>query len=154
MQISQQASKLKIVCRASFRQRVGAGLVFLAVFALFGLLGLAAAGKIDMGSWFGPCGFKQKYDLPCPTCGITTSALAFVQGRILESFYIQPTAALMCCILVVIAVFAFFTGVCGVYFRFLKRFFAQVRVKYIILTLVVIVAAGWVVTLARALATR
>jgi len=154
MQTSQQLSKVKIICRASFHQRVAAGLVFLAIAALFGLFWLAAADKINIGRWLGPCGFKQKYDLPCPTCGMTTSALAFVRGKIFESFYIQPTAALMCCGLVVMAFFSFLIAVLGIYFGFLERFFAEVKIKHIILALLVIVAAGWAVTLAQALAAK
>jgi hypothetical protein len=151
MQTSQQLNGLKIICRASFRQRLGAGLVLLVVAALFGLFWLAAHDKFDMGWWFDPCGFKQKYDLPCPTCGMTASALAFVRGEIFQSFYIQPAAALLCCVLVVVGFLAFLIAVFGVYFGFLRRFFADVKTKHIILALIIIVAAGWVVTLAQAL---
>jgi len=42
-------------------------------------------------------------------------------------------------------------AVFGVYFGFLKRFIAEVKVRYIILALVIIFAASWAVTLARAL---
>ena len=150
MQTSQQPNGLKNIRRASFRQRLGAGLVFLAVAAFFGLFRLAAIGKINIGWWLEPCGFKQKYDLPCPTCGMTTSVLTFVRGRIFESFYIQPAAALLCCILVVAAFLAFLMAVSGVYFEFLRRFFAKVKIKYIVLALLIIVAAGWAVTMARA----
>jgi len=150
MQESQQLNELKIICRASFRQRLGAGLVFLVVVAFFGLFRLAAYGKIDIDRWLDPCGFKQKYDLPCPTCGMTASALAFVRGRFFESFYIQPAAALLCCILVVVAFLAFLIAVFGVYFAFLKRFFIDVKIRHIVLVLIIIVAAGWAVTLARA----
>jgi hypothetical protein len=139
-------------CRASFHQRIIAIVVFSAVAASFGLAWLAAAGKFDIGRWLGPCGLKQKYGLPCPTCGMTTSVLAFSQGKILESFYIQPAAALLCCVLVVIAFLALFTAVFGLYFGFIKRFFTEVKIKHIILALIVIIAAGWAVTLARALA--
>ena len=119
----------------------------------FSLFALAAAGRIDIGWWLGgPCGFKQRYDLPCPTCGMTASALAFAQGKIFESFYIQPAAALLCCVLAVSAFLAFLIAVFGVYSGFLNRFFTEVKVKYIILALIVIIAAGWAVTLARALA--
>lgn len=83
---------------------------------------------------------------------MTTSALTFVQGKIFESFYIQPTAALLCCIMVVVAFLAFLIAVFGVYFVFLRRFFTEVKIKHIILALIVIIAAGWAVTLARALA--
>ena len=81
---------------------------------------------------------------------MTASALAFAQGKILESFYTQPAAALLCCILVVVAFLAFLAAVFGVYLGFVKRFFIEVKIKHIILLLIIIVAAGWAVTLARA----
>lgn len=113
-----------------------------------------ANGKIDIGRWVNPCGFKQEYDLPCPTCGLTTSVLAFAQGKIFEAFYIQPAAALLCCIAAVSAFLAFLIAVLGVYFRFLERFFTEVKIRHIIFALIVIFAAGWAVTLARALAAK
>ena len=118
--------------------------------ASFGLFVLVGHYKIPL--WPFPCGFKQKYNLPCPTCGVTTSVEAFAQGKILESFYVQPAAALLCCVLAVLAFLAFFVAVFGVYFDFLNRFFSKVKIKYIIIALIIIVAAGWAVTLARALA--
>jgi len=121
---------------------------------IFGLLALAAAGKIDINRWLTPCGLKQRYNLPCPTCGMTTSALAFVQGKIIEAFYIQPAGTLLCCVMVIAAVLAFLVAVFGVYFRFLERFFTKVKIRHIILILLIIMAAGWAVTLARALAVR
>ncbi len=154
MQVSQQLNKSKFFYRASHRQRTASALVFLAVVAFFGLFRLAANGKIDIGCWLVPCGFKQKYDLPCPTCGMTTSVVAFAQGKILEAFYIQPAAALLCCIFLIIAFLAFLVAVFGVYFRFINRFFTEVKIRYIILALIVIIAAGWAVTLARALAAK
>ena len=154
MQASQQVNKVKIFCRASFRQRLGAAFVFLAIAALFGLFWLAANDKINIGWLLGPCGFKQKYGLPCPTCGITSSLLAFAEGKIFESFYIQPAGALLCCVLVGAAFLALPVAVFGVYFGFLKRFFEEVKIKHIILALIIIIAAGWAVTLARALATK
>jgi len=129
-----------------------AAIVLLAVVAFFGLFWLAAHYKIAL--WPPSCGFKQKYDLPCPTCGMTTSAVAFAQGKIFESFYMQPAAALLCCLLAVSGFLAFLIAVFGVYFHFIKRFFAEVKIKYIILALIIIIAAGWAVTLARALAAQ
>ncbi len=152
MQESQQLNRRKILCRASSRQRLLAGLVLSVVVISFGLFWLAANAKIDIGPLINPCGFKQRYGLPCPTCGMTTSVLTFVQGKIFESFYIQPVAALLCCIMVVVAFLAFLIAVFGVYFAFLRRFFTEVKIKHIILALIVVIAAGWAVTLARALA--
>ena len=83
---------------------------------------------------------------------MTTATLAFAQGKILEAFYIQPAAGLLYCVMVIAAVLAFFVAVFGVYFRFIKRFFSEVKVRYIILALLIIIVAGWAVTFARALA--
>ncbi len=130
MQDSQQSDKGKIFCRApletskpltgraSPRQRLLAAAVFLALAASFGLLWLAATNRIDISRWLNPCGMKQRLGLPCPTCGMTTSALAFAQGKIFQSFYIQPAAAILCSILVVAAFLAFLIAVFGVYFQF------------------------------------
>ena len=152
MQASQQLNKTKFFCRASPRRRAASAFVFLTVVAFFGLFWLAANGKIDLGRWLVPCGFKQKYGLPCPTCGMTTSVVAFAQGKIIKAFYTQPAAALLCFVLVVVAFLALFIAVFGVYFDFINRFFAEVKIRHIILALIVIIAAGWAVTLARALA--
>ena len=152
MQANQQLNKPKILLRASVRQRVIAGLVFSGIAALFVLFVLSA--HYGIGLWPLGCGFKQKYNLPCPTCGMTTSAVLFAQGKIFEAFYIQPAAALLCCILAVSAFLAFLIAVFGIYFRFLERFFAEVKIKHIILAVIIIIIAGWVVTLIQALAAR
>ena len=155
MQASQQLNTPKFFCRASARQRAVAALVFLSIIGFFVFFWFAARYKISL--WTYGCGFKQKYGLPCPGCGMTTSALKFAQGNIFGrdgAFYTQPAAAFLCCVLVVIAILAFSAAVFGVYFRFLKRFLIEVKIKYIILALIIIIAAGWAVTLARALAER
>ncbi|MHC4172293.1 MAG: DUF2752 domain-containing protein [Planctomycetota bacterium] len=153
MQTNQQ-NKLKVFGRASSRQRLIAAVVCIAIIAFFGLFAWAGHNKTDMGRWLGYCGFKQQYSLPCPTCSMTTAVLAFAQGRILEAFYIQPTAGLLCCVLVAAAVLGLLIAVFGVYFQFLERFFAEVKIRYIVLALIVIIAAGWAVTFARALQAR
>ena len=40
------------------------------------------------------CVFKSIFDLPCPTCGTTRAATAFLHGDILASFAANPLAAL------------------------------------------------------------
>jgi len=120
--------------------------------ALFALFGLMATGIIDPERLLDPCGFKQRYGLPCPTCGMTHSLLAFARGRVLDSFYIQPAAGLFCCIMIIAAFLALLTAVFGIYFTFLDSLFSQVKLRYVILALIVVIVAGWAVTLARALA--
>ncbi len=152
MQPNQLNNRQKIFSRATNQQRIVCAVVFLVIAGIFGIFALAANGKLNLGWWLGPCGFKQRWQLPCPTCGMTSSALAFSDGKIIEAFYIQPAAGLLCCILVVTAFLTLFTAAFGVYFEFIKRFFAKVKIRYIILALMVVIAAGWAVTLARALA--
>ncbi len=154
MQIIQQVNKLKYFSRASSRQRITALIVCLAVVGFFGFFALVGRSNIDMGRWLGYCGFQQRHGLPCPTCGMTTATLAFSHGKISEAFYIQPACTLLCCVLVLIAFLAFVTAVFGKHFRFIERFFNEVKVRYIILALIIIIAAGWAVTLAQALAAR
>ena len=149
---SQQVNKPKIFSRSSARGRIRAGIALAVLVALFALIGLMAAGTIDTNRWLDPCGFKQRRGLPCPTCGMTTSGLAFFKGRVFESFYIQPAAALGCCIMVIAAFLALLTAVFGVHFRFLETLFAGIKVRYLVLAVIVVIVAGWAVTLARALA--
>jgi hypothetical protein len=151
MEPSQQLNKPGIFTRASRRQRVRAGIVLAVLAVLFGLIHLMATGRIDADRWLDPCGFKQRYGLPCPTCGMTTSVLAFARGRIFESFYIQPAAALACCIMVIAAFLALLTAAFGIYFRFLDSLFSQIRLKHLILALIILIAAAWAVTLSRAI---
>lgn len=152
MQVSQQSKKAKTVRRASARQRIIAALISFAVFGLLALFGLGGHYQIDMGRWLGYCGFKQRYGLPCPTCGWTTAVLAFAQGKVWQAFYIQPAAAFLCSFMVVVAFLCFLVAVFGIYFSFFDRLFSEVKIRYVIVALIVIIAAGWAVTLTRALA--
>ncbi|UCG47298.1 MAG: DUF2752 domain-containing protein [Phycisphaerales bacterium] len=152
METSQQLNRGKVFYRASGRQRLRAAIAFLIIGGAFGMFRLAADGKIDIERYLMPCGLKQNYGIPCPTCGMTGATLAFVKGKILQAFYIQPAAAFLWCILCAAAFFAFITAVPGIYFRFMRRFFHEVTLKRTILLVVIVVAAGWAVTLARAFA--
>jgi hypothetical protein len=152
MQINQQLNRQKIFCRATVRQRIIVGLVFLGIILLFGLLWMMAHYNFTL--WPYPCGFKQRHGLPCPGCGMTTAAVTFAVGKFFKAFYIQPAGALFCSIAAIGAFLALFTAVFGVYFRILKRFFTEIKVKYVIIGVIIIIAGGWMVTLARALAAK
>jgi len=145
---------MKIFCAASSRQRIIAAVVFLAVLAYFGVFALVAHYQVDMGRHLGYCGFKQRTNLPCPSCGMTTATLAFAQGNIAEAFLVQPAAGLLYCAAVLAGGLAFFIAVFGMYFDFIKRFFAEIKIRYMILALIIILASGWAVTLARAVAAQ
>jgi hypothetical protein len=154
MEIRQQVKGNKVTRRASARERWIAAIIVSALVALFGGLWLLQRAGFDFGVLFGPCGMKQRTGLTCPTCGMTTCVLAFARGEVLTAFYVQPAGALLCSLLVATAFFAFLTGVSGVYFCFLDRLFTEFKVRYMVAGLLVVLAAGWAVTLARALAAQ
>ena len=141
-------------CPASFRQRIIAAIICLGVMVYFAAFAIAGRYEIDMGRHLGYCGFKQRTNLPCPSCGMTTATLAFAQGRIWEAFNTQPAAGLLYSAAVVAAAVALFIAASGLYPALIRRFFEEVKVRYIIVALVVILASGWAVTVARALATQ
>ena len=152
MAVNQQVNKGKFFCRATGRQRLYAAVVLVVVVAVFVFLWLVSVGVIDVGLLVGPCGFKQRYHLPCPGCGITTAAVAFVRGRIFEAYYIQPAGGLLCSILAVGGFWALLTAVFGIYCEVLNRASARLKTRWVILAVLIVVAAGWAVTLVRALA--
>jgi hypothetical protein len=154
MQERQQVRVSELIRRASVRERTVAALIVCVVVAGFGGLWVAQRVGLDFGVLFGPCGMKQRTGLPCPTCGMTTCVLAFARGEILTAFYVQPAGAFLCSLLAVGTFFAFLTGVFGVYFGFLDRLWTELTVKYVVVGLLVILAAGWAVTMARAMAAQ
>jgi len=151
MPVSQQPNRGKIPGRATSQQRFKATVVFFVIVGVFAVFFAAANGKINISRFIDPCGFKQRFGLPCPTCGMTTSVLVFAQGRVFEAFYIQPAAATLCCVAVVIAILAFFIAVFGINCSFISRFTGKCRFRCLLLIILIILAAGWAVTLARAL---
>jgi hypothetical protein len=146
----QQPIAPKTFTRASAHQRLAATLVFLAIIGSFAALWIVGHYKITIYPF--PCGFKQRYGLPCPTCGMTHAVIAFAQGNIICSFYIQPTAAFFCLLAIATAFFAFITAAFGIYSPAFERRITSLKLRCIVAALVLIFAAGWAVTLARTLA--
>jgi hypothetical protein len=150
----QLATVGKIARRASGRERTGAALVAFSILALFATLWGLQKLHFDFGMLFNPCGFKQRTGLPCPACGMTTSVLAFARGRVITAFYTQPAAGLLCSLMVLGGFLALLVAASGVYFNVLDRLIHDVKMRYVIVGLVIILAAGWAVTMARALAAQ
>jgi hypothetical protein len=132
--------------RFTIGQRMLIGAILPVVAGTFAFLHVAGAHK-----WVFypvPCGFKVQFGLPCPTCGMTTSVLTFARGDILQSFYIQPAAAVLCCMLIAAGIFAIVVAIAGTDWGLVR----SLKLKYIIVTFMVITGGGWAVMLARAIA--
>jgi len=134
------------------RQRGIAAIIAGGVIAVFAALWLSQRVGFDVGSLFGECGMMQRTGLPCPTCWMTRAVLAFARGDVIAAYYMQPAAAFLCSLLVIAAFFALLTSVFGIYFSAFDRLFAEIRIKHVVVGLLIILAAGWAVTLARAVA--
>lgn len=147
MQKDQQPNGRGPLVALSGRQRLGAVCVSLGIAVGFLSLGLAQRLGFDFGTLFGPCGFKQRYGLPCPTCGMTTAVLAFARGEVVRSFSIQPCAGLLCSVLAGGAVLVLGVAISGRCPSPLAWFWARLRFVHVLLGLAFVVAAGWVWTL-------
>jgi len=138
--------------KATAGRRIVAGVVFVVILGIFTFVWSLAHRWISIPRTLGVCGFKQTYSLPCPTCYMTTSAIAFVNGRIWDSFYIQPAGGVFCCGLVAVAVFALLISLFGVDFGFLHRPMSSRVIKYVVISIIIVLTAGWAVTFCRAIA--
>ncbi len=153
MRKRQQVTGIRVLRRASRRERVLAAVIACCILGSFGGLWLLQRVGFDFGLIFPPCGLRMRTGLTCPTCGMTTAVLAFARGQLWTAFYLQPAAGLLCTLLIVVAFFTFLIAVFDVYFSFLDRLFVEVRILHVVVGVLVIVALGWAVTLARALVT-
>ena len=136
----------------TIRYRIVAAVVLIAVIGIFAVLWAGGTGRVDMSRWLGICGFRQSYALPCPFCHITHAAEAFAGGRVIEAFYVQPAGGVFCVVLAGAGVLALLIAVFGVDFAFLHRRLSWRMVKYLVVSLIIVVGAGWAVTLSRAMA--
>ncbi len=139
---------------SGFAGRVLSVAVLLIIVLFFTVMNLAENGFIKPAYVLGVCGFKQRYGLPCPGCGWTHSAQAFATGDVVRSFVIQPAAAFFCGLLLIIAILALHTLIFGVHSK-LREILTNNRFwKYSLIGLASVVLLGWIVTLARSLASN
>jgi len=102
---------------------------------------------IDVGIWFGPCGFQQRYGLPCPTCGMTTATLAFARGKVIRAILIQPAAGLICLGLMVTGLVSAGCALTGRIPRRLLKARYLARARYLVSALVIWILAVWLIRL-------
>ncbi len=87
--------------------------------------------------------------MPCPGCGWTHAAQAFISGHLIEAFVTQPAAALFSLIAVLTAFFALLFALFGIDFGLPKRIFSPAGTKLLLIAAISVIVAGWMVTLAR-----
>jgi hypothetical protein len=132
-----------------FAQRLIGLAIFAGISGAWAFLWLAEKGMIQPQYVLGVCGFKQRYGLPCPGCGWTHSAQAFVTGDIGRSFVQQPAAMVFCAVSVMVWILALHTAVFGIHFR-LRQVLSNPRFwKYVLICSGAVILLGWMATLVR-----
>ncbi len=155
MNSQDQQQKTKVFIRKAARQeRIISFYIFFLSVGICVFLFLGANNQISMERIFGPCGFKMKYNLPCPACGMTTSMLAFFKGQIIQSAKIQPTGSILCIILLISAVLTFISAFLGVYFSFIDKIFTKIKLRYIIILTIAVFLLGWLMSLVNAISLK
>lgn len=142
----QQTNRTK---KPIFTQRLIGLAIFAGISGVWVFLWLAEKGIIHPQSVLGVCGFKQRYGLPCPGCGWTHSAQAFVTGDIRRSFVLQPAAMVFCVVSVIAWILALHTALFGIHFRLWQVLLNPRFWKYVLICSGVVILLGWVATLIR-----
>jgi hypothetical protein len=145
----QQQKNIGFFRKATRQERIISAYIFFIAAGICVFLILGSTGQINLERVFSPCGFKMKYNLPCPACGITTSMLAFFRGQIAKSIITQPAGAILCIILLISVLLAFISAFLGVFFSHIDKLFTKIRLRYIIIIIIAVFVISWIITLAR-----
>jgi hypothetical protein len=78
----------------AFRRRIIAGVIAICAAAILGVAAWLEPSPSGMGTHhqlhMPACGWVVMFDMPCPSCGMTTAFAHAAEGRLLQSFLAQP----------------------------------------------------------------
>jgi hypothetical protein len=145
---TEKSNKSKFWYKAQTEDRVGFLAVFAVISLVFGLCYLLSSGKINLGS-YGGCTFERNFGLPCPTCGMTRSITAFMQGKVISSLVFQPAGGVGCIVFAIVAFFSLLSSLLGLNFPFLPpvRIWQTGRIT---LAAAAVFIIGWAIMLTKA----
>ena len=123
---------------------------FVTVVGGLAILNILQQVGFDFGILFWPCGFRVRTGLPCITCGMTRSVLAFSRAHLIEAFRFQPAAGFFMVVLLVLGGLGLFVAVSGKVPTVVRRYRAEFRLKRVLFQIALVLLAGWAVTLAQA----
>jgi hypothetical protein len=103
--------------RVSWRYRlisglVGAGCLVILLVAVSlepSPAGVGTHRQLDMPA----CGFLERTQLPCPTCGMTTAFSHLVRGQIVSAMKVQPAGAILAIVCVITVVVTTYINLSG-----------------------------------------
>lgn len=91
------------------------------------------------------CEFEVSYNMPCPTCGMTTSFAHAARGNLLRSFLVQPAGmvlALLTAMGAIVSVYVLYTGSAIV-----TLVWSMLSTAQLFKGLLILFAVGWAYTL-------
>jgi hypothetical protein len=144
----EKSNKSKFYYKAQTEDRLWFLAVFIVISGVLGLFYLLTKGENNPCS-YGGCAFERNYGLPCPTCGMTRSITAFMQGEIIRSLVLQPVAGVGCIVLGLTAFFSLLSALLRINFLFLPPVRIW-QISRIVFSAAAIFAVGWAIMLARA----
>ncbi len=126
--------------------RIIAGILAMVSLALLVLAGQLTPADAGYGTHeqlgMSPCGFLERTDYPCPTCGMTTAFTFVVHGKLPAAFATQPAGALL-------AVLCVFLAIGGAYVALVDRdysgliFYLDQHLVKILYLMLGVLLAGW-----------
>jgi hypothetical protein len=87
-----------------------------------------------------PCAFLQTTDLPCPSCGMTTSFAWFTKGNLLASVYVQPMGAMVATLAAACVWGGFYIAISG---RPAHRLLRMLPARYTLFPLLLLGVLAW-----------
>ena len=87
-----------------------------------------------------PCQFLESTNLPCPSCGMTTSFAWFARGNLVASAYVQPMGAALAAITAASVWGGLYVALSG---RPAYRLLRLVPGRYYLLPLLALAVLGW-----------
>ena len=97
-------------------------------------------------SFFGLCIFKNVTGIPCPSCGTTRAIQFILQGKIIESLYMNPFGIIVA-VLMTIAPFWILYDVIfkkESFLFFYKKSEETIRIKWLSIVLIILVVTNWI----------
>jgi hypothetical protein len=128
----------------SWVHRLLAALVAIGALTVLGIASVLTPNPSGVGTHMGlhlpECGWLERFGIPCPGCGMTTSFSYMVRGNVAASFYVQPMGATLCILTAMAFWTALYIAVTGKPALRLLRF---VPTGYYLLPLMFLGVAAW-----------
>lgn len=94
---------------------------------------------------FGFCIFKNVTGIPCPSCGTTRAVQLILQGKIIESLYMNPFGIIVTVLMAAAPLWILFDVIVQKesFLVFYKKAEETIRIKWLSIVLIILVVINW-----------